>query len=86
MAVASGESLEKLDDMIVRAAESTAAHVRAAKEAIAIITAEAGGAEAIGGCARIVLCAIEFQFVTSFACAATGTAYRIALCPRQESV
>jgi MoxR-like ATPase len=34
MAVASGESLEKLEDMIVRAAESTAAHVRAAKETI----------------------------------------------------
>ena len=31
---ASGESLEKLEDMIVRAAESTAAHVRAAKAAI----------------------------------------------------
>src|SRR6202030_4636034 len=28
------ESLEKLEEMIVRAAESTAAHVRAAKEAI----------------------------------------------------
>ena len=34
MAKASGESLEKLEDMIVRAAESTAAHVRAAKAAI----------------------------------------------------
>ena len=34
MAVASGESLEKLEDMIVRAAESTAAPVRAAKAAI----------------------------------------------------
>src|SRR6201746_443811 len=34
MAVAGGESLEKLEDMIVRAAESTAVHVRAAKEAI----------------------------------------------------
>src|ERR1700688_182673 len=34
MASASGESLEKLEDMIVRAAESTAAHVRAAKAAI----------------------------------------------------
>jgi len=31
---ASGENLEKLEDMIVRAAESTAAHVRAAKAAI----------------------------------------------------
>jgi MoxR-like ATPase len=29
-----GESLEKLEDMIVRAAETTAAHVRTAKEAI----------------------------------------------------
>jgi len=34
MAKAGGESLEKLEDMIVRAAESTAAHVRAAKAAI----------------------------------------------------
>ena len=34
MAVATGEGLEKLEDMIVRAAESTAAHVRAAKAAI----------------------------------------------------
>jgi MoxR-like ATPase len=34
MAAASGENLEKLEDMIVRAAESTAAHVRAAKAAI----------------------------------------------------
>jgi MoxR-like ATPase len=34
MASASGESLEKLEDMIVRAAESTAANVRAAKAAI----------------------------------------------------
>src|SRR6201981_840747 len=34
MAVASGEGLEKLEDMIVRAAESTAAHIRAAKAAI----------------------------------------------------
>jgi MoxR-like ATPase len=34
MASASGESLEKLEDMIVRAAESTAAQVRAAKDAI----------------------------------------------------
>ncbi len=37
MASASGESLEKLEDMIVRAAESTAAHVRAAKEAISAV-------------------------------------------------
>src|SRR6266567_7373128 len=29
-----GESLEKLEDMIVRAAETTAAHVRTAKDAI----------------------------------------------------
>ena len=29
MAVPSGEGLEKLEDMIVRAAESTAAHIRA---------------------------------------------------------
>src|SRR5262249_34432054 len=34
MAMASGEGLEKLEDMIVRAAESTAAHVRLAKAAI----------------------------------------------------
>jgi MoxR-like ATPase len=34
MAAASGGSPEKLEDMIVRAAESTAAHVRAAKAAI----------------------------------------------------
>ena len=37
MAAASGESLEKLEDMIVRAAESTAAHVRAAKAAIGAV-------------------------------------------------
>ncbi len=37
MAVASGENLEKLEDMIVRAAESTAAHVRAAKAAIGAV-------------------------------------------------
>jgi MoxR-like ATPase len=37
MAVASGEGLEKLEDMIVRAAESTAAHVRAAKAAIGTV-------------------------------------------------
>jgi MoxR-like ATPase len=37
MASASGESLEKLEDMIVRAAESTAAHVRAAREAIGAV-------------------------------------------------
>ena len=34
MAVAGGEGVEKLEDMIVRAAETTAAHVRAAKAAI----------------------------------------------------
>src|ERR1700686_3736969 len=34
MATSTGESLEKLEDMIVRAAESPAAHVRAAKDAI----------------------------------------------------
>jgi len=37
MAQAPGESLEKLEDMIVRAAESTAVHVRAAKEAIGTV-------------------------------------------------
>src|SRR6476620_1389156 len=37
MAKAGGESLEKLEDMIVRAAESTAAHVRAAKAAIGAV-------------------------------------------------
>jgi MoxR-like ATPase len=37
MAVGSGETLEKLEDMIVRAAESTAAHVRAAREAIGAV-------------------------------------------------
>jgi MoxR-like ATPase len=34
MATSAGDSLEKLEDMIVRAAETTAAHVRAAKDAI----------------------------------------------------
>jgi MoxR-like ATPase len=34
MAVAGGDGLEKLEDMIVRSAEATAAHVRAAKAAI----------------------------------------------------
>jgi MoxR-like ATPase len=34
MAVAGGESVDKLDDMIVRAAETTAGHVQAAKSAI----------------------------------------------------
>jgi len=37
MAKTGGESLEKLEDMIVRAAESTAAHVRAAKAAIGAV-------------------------------------------------
>ncbi len=37
MATSAGESLEKLEDMIVRAAESTAAHVRAAKDAIGAV-------------------------------------------------
>ena len=37
MATSAGESLEKLEDMIVRAAETTAAHVRAAKEAIGTV-------------------------------------------------
>ena len=34
MPVAGGDGLEKLEDMIVRTAESTAAHVRAVKAAI----------------------------------------------------
>src|SRR5712675_3014282 len=37
MATASGESPEKLEDMIVRAAESTAAHAQAAKAAIGTV-------------------------------------------------
>jgi MoxR-like ATPase len=37
MATSSGDSLEKLEDMIVRAAETTAMHVRAAKEAIGAV-------------------------------------------------
>jgi MoxR-like ATPase len=37
MSAAGGEGLEKLEDMIVRAAESTAAHVRAAKAAIGMV-------------------------------------------------
>src|ERR1700691_6254454 len=37
MAVAGGEGLEKLEDMIVRTAEATAAHVRAAKAAIGTV-------------------------------------------------
>src|SRR6201993_1205513 len=37
MAVAGGEGLEKIEDMIGRAAESTAAHVRAAKAAIGTV-------------------------------------------------
>ena len=37
MSAVGGESLEKLEDMIVRTAETTAAHVRAAKEAIGTV-------------------------------------------------
>ena len=37
MAAATGENLDKLEDMIVRAAETTAAHVRAAKAAIGTV-------------------------------------------------
>src|ERR1700745_350741 len=37
-------------------------------------TAVEFGDELIGGCASTVLSAIEFQFVTSFACAAVGSA------------
>ena len=37
MAVASGDGVEKLEDMIVRAAESTAAHIAAAKNAIGAV-------------------------------------------------
>ena len=37
MVAASGESIEKLEDMIARAAETTAANVRAAKAAIATV-------------------------------------------------
>jgi MoxR-like ATPase len=37
MPAAGGEGLEKIEDMIVRAAESTAAHVRAAKAAIGTV-------------------------------------------------
>jgi MoxR-like ATPase len=37
MAVASGEGLEKLEDMIVRSAEATTAHIRAAKAAIGAV-------------------------------------------------
>ncbi|HMA70368.1 MAG TPA: MoxR family ATPase [Xanthobacteraceae bacterium] len=37
MAISSGDSLEKLEDMIVRAAETTAMHLRAAKEAIGAV-------------------------------------------------
>src|SRR5215468_10708121 len=37
MATSSGDSLEKLEDMIVRAAETTAAHVRDAKDAIGAV-------------------------------------------------
>jgi MoxR-like ATPase len=37
MAVAGGEGVEKLEDMIVRAAESTAAHIAAAKSSIGAV-------------------------------------------------
>jgi MoxR-like ATPase len=37
MATATGEGVEKLEDMIVRAAESTAAHIAAAKSAIGAV-------------------------------------------------
>jgi len=37
MSAIGGESLDKLEDMIVRTAEATAAHVRAAKEAIGTV-------------------------------------------------
>jgi len=37
MSASGGEGLEKLEDMIVRAAESTAAHARAAKAAIGMV-------------------------------------------------
>ena len=37
MAVPSTEGLEKLEDMIVRAAESTSAHIRAARTAIGAV-------------------------------------------------
>ena len=37
MPAAGGDGLEKLEDMIVRAAESTADHVRAAKAAIGMV-------------------------------------------------
>src|ERR1700693_309634 len=37
MATSPGESLEKLEDMIVRAAETTGAHVRAAKAGIGTV-------------------------------------------------
>src|SRR6202012_4414399 len=37
MSAAGGEGLEKLEDMIVRAAESTAAHVRDAKAAVGTV-------------------------------------------------
>jgi MoxR-like ATPase len=37
MVTSAGDSLEKLEDMIVRAAETTAAHVRAAKDAVGAV-------------------------------------------------
>src|SRR5881396_3183941 len=46
MSLATGEGLEKLEDMIVRAAEATAAHVRAAKAGIgAVIFGQEGVVE-----------------------------------------
>src|SRR6266508_1535802 len=37
-------------------------------------TTKAGGAEALGGCARTVRWAIAFHFVTSFTCGVSGAA------------
>src|SRR4051812_49808015 len=37
MAVVGGEGLEKFEDMVVRAAETTAAHIRAARAAIGMV-------------------------------------------------
>ena len=69
MAVAGGESIEKLEDMIVRTAEATAAHVRAAKDAIgavifgqdavverALVTVLSGGHGLLVGVPRLRLC------------------------------
>src|SRR3974390_1054533 len=46
MTAIGGESLDKLEDMIVRTAEATAAHVRAAKEGICTVIF---GQEIVGG-------------------------------------